>query len=430
MKKLTIFILSILLTINLFGNGGPVDAGAVYRIGDIVLINMPYIKLIKEDLKIKIEGDYSFVEVNYLLQNESIDSKITYGFPIDFLQNNIDINFQWEESNLPEIKFILDNKPLEIKHQVDYSVFEENSFFDNQLPLEIHRSWYVVDFNIEEKKSVILKVIYKIKNGFEDWATTKNFFTEFSNRHFIYDFKPAKNWNDGIISEFNLELNVKDIVLNKGNLNISGLSLLDNKTGIYTTSIKNFDLKKAPNLLISYENKHKLSEEIIHYLLPTDKIKNIKTSSEVSSDYTAKNMFDLDFNTTWAVRDNGNSIGEKIEIELDKYHLGAICFLNGYTKNEAVYTENNRIKKLRLEIEYVDFNDSTKSIIESREISIKDIPFSSISKNNFGNMLSIIEDFGDGYLQIKKITLTILEVYKGTKYSDTCISEIFLLGYQ
>ncbi len=44
--------------------------------------------------------------------------------------------------------------------------------------------------------------------------------------------------------------------------------------------------------------------------------------------------------------------------------------------------------------------------------------------------MSIIGDYGDGYAKVRKITITILEVYEGTKYSDTCISEVLLLGYR
>lgn len=429
MKKLTLFCLFVVLSSKIFGNGGPIDGCAVFKAGDIVLINMPNIELIKEDLKIKIEGDYSFVVVTYQLQNSSnSDSKITYGFPVDYFRNELQYDFEWQNDYLPEIEFILNSKQLEIKHQVDYSVFEEKSETTNGNTMEVRRSWYIVDFNLEKDKTVMLIVKYKIKNGFEDWATSKSFFPTYDERRFIYDFKPAKNWGDGSISELNIEINAKDIELNGGKLNISGLSL-SGGSGIYSASFKKYDLKKTPNLSISYNNNQKLSDYIIKYLLSADKIKKIKVSSELSSTYSAKNMFDLDFNTAWADGAEGNGIGEKIEIDLDKYSLVAICLINGYTKNSDLYKYNNRIKKLRIDIEYVDYKDSTKIDVESNEISINDLEYNKISKNNFEGMVSIIRDYGEGYRKITKITLTILDVYKGTKYSDTCISEILLLGY-
>jgi hypothetical protein len=141
-------------------------------------------------------------------------------------------------------------------------------------------------------------------------------------------------------------------------------------------------------------------------------------------------MFDFDFNTAWAEGINGDGIGEKIEIELNKYPLVAICLINGYTKNADLYKSNNRIKKLKIDIEYVDYKDSTKLDIESNEVVLKDFEFQDVSKNNFGSIISVIGDYGEGYRQITKITLTVLDVYKGIKYTDTCISELLLLGYE
>ncbi len=430
MKKIISLILFIVVISKIYGNGGPIDGCAVYRTGDIVLINITDIKLIKEDLKIKIEGDYSFVNVTYLIQNNSYsDSKITYGFPVDYTLNEIEYKFEWQDEYLPEIEFYLDSKKLEIKHQVDYSVFEEKSSINDKLDIEVKRSWYVVDFKIDKGETILLNVKYKVKNGFEDWATTKSFFPTFGDRHFNYDFKPAKNWDDGFISEFNTEIDVQDIISKGGKVNISGLSLSDS-AGIYSASYKNFDLRNSPNLIISYTNNQKLSEFISKYRLKNDKIKAVNVSSRLSSKYSVENMFDFNFNTAWAEGIKGDGIGEKIEIELNKYPLTAICLINGYTKNADLYKNNNRIKKLKIEIEYVDYKDSTKLDTESKEVMLQDFEFQDVSKNNFGNIISVISDYGEGYRKITKITLTILDVYKGTKYSDTCISELLLLGYE
>jgi hypothetical protein len=434
MKKTTLLLLLIVITSNIFGNGGPIDGCAVYRTGDIVLINLPDIKLIKEDLKIKIEGDYSFVNVTYLIQNNSYsDSKITYGFPVDYIRNELQYEFEWQDEYLPKIEFFLDSKKMEIKHQVDYSILEEKSSTNDEFNLEVKRSWYVVDFEIKEGQKILLNVKYKIKNGFEDWATTKSFFPTFDDRHFIYDFKPAKNWDDGFVPELNTEIDIQDIISKGGKVNITGLSLNDS-SGIYSASFKNFDFKHSPNLNISYSNNQKLSDFmsdfISEYRLKNDKIKAVNVSSTLSSKYSTKNMFDFDFNTAWAEGINGDGIGEKIEIELNKYPLVAICLINGYTKNADLYKSNNRIKKLKIDIEYVDYKDSTKLDIESNEVVLKDFEFQDVSKNNFGSIISVIGDYGEGYRQITKITLTVLDVYKGIKYTDTCISELLLLGYE
>ena len=106
--RTSLLILLIAISVKSFGNGGPIDGSAVYKTGDIILINQPNIELIQEDLKILIEGDYAIVNVTYHLKNNAHkDSEITYGFPIQFIQNEAQDELEWQEGYLPEIEFIL-----------------------------------------------------------------------------------------------------------------------------------------------------------------------------------------------------------------------------------------------------------------------------------------------------------------------------------
>lgn len=430
MKKVILLFSFLILTVCLWGNGGPIDACAVYKTGDIVLINNPFVSIVKEDLYIKVVEDYSYVNVTYKLKNESYESSnITYGFPVDYRRDDLHYDFVWLDEYVPEIEFYLNSKPLEIKHQVDYTVREAKSFFYENSFDEVRRSWYVVDFEIPKDSTVTLMVKYKIKNAFEDWANTKNFFINYSYRYFIYDFSPANNWGDGKITAFNITIDAQDILNKDGEINISGIELTEN-SGIYSASIKKFDLDKAPDMVISYNcNNFKLSKYIKQYLLPRNYIKEIKASSNLSPEHSDKNMFDFDFNTTWVSRGKNNGIGEKIEIKLNKSPLSLIGLINGNMKDSNSYYDYSRVKKVRIDLECVDYRDSTKTIKETNEIQLDDIKYSKINNDNFVKMVSIIRDYGDGLTQIKKITITILDVYKGNKYPNICITEILLLAY-
>ena len=430
MKKLVLFFLSTIVSIYILGNGGPIDGCAVYKTGDIILINYPDINIIKEDLNIKIVDDYSYVNVCYKLKNNSYENnKITYGFPVDFRRDDLHYDFVWLDEYVPEIEFYLNNKSLEIKHQVDYSISEVKSLFYKNTNDEVRRSWYIVDFEIPKDSTVTLMVKYKIKNGYEDWGYSKNFFPVLNDRYFIYDFSPAKNWGDGSITEFNITIDAQDIINKEGEINISGIELTEN-SGIYSASIKKFDLDKAPDMVISYNcNNFKLSQYIKQYLLPRNYIKEIKSSSNLSPEHSDKNMFDFDFNTTWVSRGKNNGIGEKIEIKLNKSPLSLIGLINGNMKDSNSYYDYSRVKKVRIDLECVDYRDSTKTIKETNEIQLDDIKYSKNNNDNFVKMVSIIRDYGDGLTKVNKITITILDVYKGNKYPNICITEILLLAY-
>ncbi len=428
MKKLfTLLFLSIIL--KTFANGGPIDGSVFYKTGDIVLMKYADIKLIKENLKIKLDGDYSLVTVNYILENKSSYKKgITYGFPIELLANS-----HWGEEGedfLIDIKFSMNENALPLKSQTDLSEFksEVKDFKENEV--SVKRRWYVVEFSIEKEEIIQLAVSYKVKNSFIDWATSKSFFENYDERKFIYDFTPAHKWGNGSVESMNIEVDASKIIAHGGKVNVKGLSLSKNK-GIYNLTKNNFDLKNALPLYISYENKsEKFSEYVLKHKIPEKHIKKVKVSSKLKGDYGKENLFDTNFNTAWAEGKKGAGIGEKIEIEFDNYNLAAICLINGYSKNAEVFKKNNRLKKIKVKIDYVDYYDKEKTKVINKEFTFEDKKYEQINSRNFYHLSAIIGDYGEAIFKMRKITITILEVYRGTTYNDTCISELFLLGYK
>jgi hypothetical protein len=432
--KIVVYLMlfALISNLNVKANGGPVDGSAVYRTGDIVLIKQANIKLEKEVLNIKLDGDHSIVHVTYQLRNNSYSKiDVTYGFPVDIVRDEmISYDMEWQDEYIPNIQFTANGTKLPIKRQLDYSIMESKRSNSDENPIEFRRNWYVVDFAINKGESLSLSVEYKVKNGFTDWSTTKNFFESYSKRELIYDFSPAQNWGDGTINSLIVEVDASNIINTNGELNLKGLALV-NKSGKYANEFTNFDLKTSESLLISYSNEvEKYSDFITEHRIPSTDIKSIETSSELEVDYSKMNLFDNSFETAWVEGVAGSGIGEKIKIQLSDYRLAAICLVNGYTKNSGTYTTNNRIKKVKIEKEIVDYQDPNKTSIETYEKEIKDLPFATINLNNFYSLTSTIGDYGEGYSKIRSITITILEVYNGTKYDDTCISELYLLGYQ
>lgn len=120
------------------------------------------------------------------------------------------------------------------------------------------------------------------------------------------------------------------------------------------------------------------------------------TTSEVGHDNHFSN-----FSLPWVEGVAGDGIGEYIIIEFKK-KVDEFSILNGYVDigNMALYYENNRIKKAEITSSnsnfkvYVNFDD----VVKYKKIEIPE--------------------------KVKKLTIKILEVYKGSIYSDTAISGI------
>ncbi len=435
MIKYFIYFISILLsTTHLFANGGPVNWSTVLKTGRVQLLNKNFVDLHKEDLSITIEGDYSDVKAKYFLVNKNSNpDTITYGFPVDVIEDLWDGGFILNNEDLPEIKFMLDGKPLSIKKHIDLAI--NTIDVKTSHPFSVKRHWYIVDLIIPSKGGFNLEVNYKVKNHFVDYAYSKSFFTTYDKRHFIYDFRPASYWGSGTIKELNVSVDLSKILYAKDSIKMFGMDLVRNTDGIYTAKMQNLSLAQSDPLVIQYENKiSNLSKDILKGDKTKKYIKAITTTSTLKGNYQTTNLADRDFSSAWVEGNENSGVGEKITLHLNAAVVGALCIINGYTKSEETYYNNNRIKKAALEFEYVieedtDVDEHESYFKEFKEVDFPDLAYMTIDKSNFAQLITIVADFGDIRIKLKKITLTILEIYPGKKYNDTCISEIYLLGY-
>ncbi len=141
--------------------------------------------------------------------------------------------------------------------------------------------------------------------------------------------------------------------------------------------------------------------------------------------YTVDKAFDDDRGTAWVEGDDGPGIGERIAFELPPDVQGIEIFA-GYGE-ERYYLPNNRVKKadltvylMRLDIWQFDHHGYHVEEVDSMEMHFEDTPqFQSFPLNT-----PAIQK--DGYVLFA--VLEIREVYPGTKWDDTCIAEIKLIG--
>ena len=128
-------------------------------------------------------------------------------------------------------------------------------------------------------------------------------------------------------------------------------------------------------------------------------------SSQGSANYRISNISDWNHETAWVEGVNGNGIGQWIKFQDISKQIDFITILNGYVKNDKAWSENSRVKSLK-----VYCNDEPLCILELQD---------SRSMQSFS-----VGDLFEGK-NIKTLRFEILEVYSGTKYQDTAISEIY-----
>lgn len=179
--------------------------------------------------------------------------------------------------------------------------------------------------------------------------------------------------------------------------------------------------------------------------------------------YGAHNLLDRDMTTAWSEGAEGDGIGEYVIIDAGKILQEVMLFRNGYQKTGDLFEANGRVKKLRMTL-YVGYmipGDVTELYAYSNmvpfgepvEIGLEDnggvqqvpIPYDREDVEKFqqeqleaflreaasrvAELQSTARDPGAGPVMKLFLKLEILEVYKGSRYEDTCISDIWFGKY-
>lgn len=142
----------------------------------------------------------------------------------------------------------------------------------------------------------------------------------------------------------------------------------------------------------------------------------VKASSTLNTEkdtkYQAKNANDLSYQTAWVEGKPDEGIGEYLEYYFynKSPRITQIIISNGYVKSDAAWKNNNRVKKLRLNINGKVFG--ILNLEDSKNDQIFDLGTFGHNKNGTDLILKF----------------EIAEVYKGDKFNDTAITEIYFNG--
>jgi hypothetical protein len=175
--------------------------------------------------------------------------------------------------------------------------------------------------------------------------------------------------------------------------------------------------------------------------------------------YGGHNIFDKDGSTAWVEGEDGAGVGEHILFTTGKSIPEQMVILNGYQKNQEIFAKNNRVKTIKISM-FAGFMipmDVTeigqyfylKQFPVEEVIELTDtygpqkiaMPFTRVDLLEFAkfNQMDFIEDFADKLEQLREdcpscptepvtqffLKLEIMDVYKGSKWDDTCISDIW-----
>lgn len=267
---------------------------------------------------------------------------------------------------------------------------EQGSFIITPINSENIDSWFLISFN-ENTKSVLA-----VKNGTKDtvkFADLVNGFTLYvSNTNYI---KTSSNKYSELIAE-------------------KGKTITDS---IITDTIK-------AESFISYQNYKTGKDNSKYTSINLDYIySSSNLEQQGNNSYEIKRLADDNYSTAWVEGVSGYGIGEKIEFSYTLDYDGSIIdsvllIANGYQSSNTAFSNNSRVKQFKIihdkKLLYVlDLKD---------EMGLQKIVLTGISY-----YFQEYQKSGAHKNKTIRLQLEVTDVYKGEKYDDTAITDIYFL---
>jgi hypothetical protein len=142
--------------------------------------------------------------------------------------------------------------------------------------------------------------------------------------------------------------------------------------------------------------------------------------SQGQNSYSASNAHDLNYKTAWIEGVPGYGIGEYITYHFppENPRITKIIIVNGYIKSDKTWKENSRVKTLKIYIDDRPFAILNLTDTKAEQIFTFD-PIGHSDRKDWKVLTSLAP---------WTMKFEIIDVYKGDKYDDTAITEIYFDG--
>jgi len=379
--------------------------------GNVKAMNSESIKMVKEKINITMLGNHFEVRVDYVFYNSGEKQTAIMGFPNSRGTYGSPENPEGIQYGINDFRAFDGKKELKIERK-ETAVTKSTKAFS---------VWetFMVDFEAGETKNVTN--IYSQKYWIEHGGSKESA---------EYILTTGATWK-GLIDSIwvNIHSNLPNFDLHSKTAYV----LEESGDDRWYSKDVYYGLYVFPQEYILEGNVIKMQftniEPDFNIKITPPPSSRISASSELDKDknnkYTAWNLIDGDPSTAWVEGRNGSGINEYFEFYfpveytdmVDLYaafKIDSLGIINGYAKNEGVFYNNNRVKKIKIEYTNDIFREENPYNMKAPE-SIEFILEDTMDMQYLAFPESI-------YMSSMKIS--ILEVYKGSKWDDTCISEL------
>ncbi len=419
--------------LTLWANWGS-DAGGSVATGSFKSMGTSQVELQEESLVIALYRDRAKVHVDYTFHNTGGAVEVKAGFPCLGLEskkkNYIEVEDYRLTSNGAPVPYEIETGNVKDWMRLFDSDFLAMAQYDEEEPEQepghcgACRIWWLtstVRFEKEETKRIAIQ--YESLYQYSEGGASDD--ADYSSDVFRYLLSTAGAWK-GPIQKGKVVL--KAITVDSRSLAIRPAQRFRAKPDGLVWEFTNLQPTLADNIVVSLNNKfytrfnYSSSDEdqsnSSWYSFEGSKYffdfhDYAATASSEKPGYPPAAVSDFERGTAWVAGSNGG-IGESLTLTLKKAErLDQIGIIPGDAKSKELDFANNRIRELDV-------------IVNGRHTATATLPDEYISFWPFSKKAYELIDLGNSAGEVKTITLVVRRIYPGSKYNDTCISEVLL----
>ncbi len=420
-------------------NGGVFNSSAVQRTGNLVPLQKESISLDRENLAIRFERDTAFVKVDYELVNHQGGDEVIFGFPVDlFTPETLEAVNGYDyvlSQSFGDFQVSDNDVRLTVEKTVDKPLGPDERPPGLDGKIQLVRRWSLVQLTFRPGERKRVTVSYRVTCIAKDYGfSERGWDWKFGERSFFYTFRPASTWGDGRVRELNISVDAKWLRERGVPITRTEPTGYVDEEGTMHWHFRNQKLSDLPDMRVGYNPAELYSNEAITKdLVPKEKMRTLDVSSNLPSAgghrYSEQSMLDRDLDTAWVEGAKGAGIGESIVFTPPKKtYVESIGILNGYAVDRRLYYANGRIKKLRVEVDVGEGAEPNERH-RVKDVTLPDRPYEQLNRRYPLPSIDWVLNHGQGGGFIDRVRFTILEVYPGTDYEDTAITEFYVCGF-
>jgi hypothetical protein len=406
-----------------WANGGTFATSSVFATGNLLPERKQKIELVDELLEVSFDGDWATVSVTYTLQNRGGADSMTYGFPVDVA---LEGGQSGMDESIEDFAILDGARQLDITKSIKMPNPSRESEYTEQPYGQTVRDWFFTTLKFGRRETKTLAVNYRVICSGTRSGTSKSIFWEQSPRTFTYTFKPADTWGNGRLHHLEIVADMTKLHADHIPINSIQPGGSHDENGKLRWDLTDVQLSNTPDLVINYDNAERQQDAQVNDLRLDPKwIASIRASSthapSSKATYDFRNLIDNRPDTAWIPATRGPGVGEWIEVKFTKpIDLRAVGIVNGYSKSKQLWTENGRVSQAGIHV-YAEKGEDWKDNV-ALNLTVFPAPGAGPPSVQW------VFDAGDSHMLTRRFRLTITKALPGTRYPDTAISELYILG--